>query len=95
MTPEKENECLRDYIRELEFKLAKSALAEGYVSVHKGYIHELEILANHTHKLALNLECMVLNPDSFYDESCNSLDAYRTDLEKLHPNPPTFMGEPI
>ena len=46
-------------------------------------------------RLALMLECAILNPNGFFDEACRLLDEYKAEWEKVNPSPPTFMGEPI
>lgn len=46
-------------------------------------------------RLALMLECAILNPTGYYDEACALLDEYKAEWEKVNPSPPTFMGEPM
>ena len=46
-------------------------------------------------RLALMLECAILNPAGYFDEACALLDEYKAEWEKVNPSPPTFMGEPI
>ena len=46
-------------------------------------------------RLALMLECAILNPNGYFDESCRLLDEYKAEWEKVNPSPPTFMGEPM
>jgi hypothetical protein len=46
-------------------------------------------------RMALMLECAILNPNGFFDEACRLLDEYKAEWEKVNPSPPTFMGEPI
>ena len=46
-------------------------------------------------RLALMLECVLLNPTGYYDEACSLLDEYKSEWEKVNPTPPTFMGEPL
>ena len=38
-------------------------------------------------RLALMLECMLLNPDKCWDEAAALCDAYRTEWDKLNPSP--------
>ena len=61
---------------------------------------EPEVAANNidarfTHRLAIVLECMILNPTRFYDEACALIDEYKSAWEEVNPSPPTFMGEPV
>ncbi len=46
-------------------------------------------------RLALMLECAILNPNGYFDEACALLDEYKAEWEKVNPSPPTFMGEPM
>ena len=46
-------------------------------------------------RLALMLECSILNPTGYYNEACALLDEYKAEWEKVNPSPPTFMGEPM
>jgi hypothetical protein len=46
-------------------------------------------------RLALMLECAILNPNGYFDKACALLDEYKAEWEKVNPTPPTFMGEPI
>lgn len=46
-------------------------------------------------RLALMLECAILDPNGYFDEACALLDEYKAEWEKVNPSPPTFMGEPI
>ena len=46
-------------------------------------------------RLALMLECAILNPNGYFDDACALLDEYKAEWEKVNPSPPTFMGEPI
>ena len=46
-------------------------------------------------RLALMLECAILNPNGYFDEACRLLDEYKAAWGKVNPSPPTFMGEPI
>ena len=51
--------------------------------------------ARFAHRLAIALECMILNPTRFYDEACALIDEYKSAWEEVNPSLPTFMGEPI
>lgn len=55
----------------------------------------VRIDANYAGRLALMLECAILNPSGFFDEACALLDAYKAEWEKINPPVPTFMGEPM
>ena len=46
-------------------------------------------------RLALMLECAILNPNGYFDDACALLDEYKAEWEKVNPSPPTFMGEPM
>ena len=46
-------------------------------------------------RLALMLECVILNPNGYFDDACALLDEYKAEWEKVNPSPPTFMGEPM
>ena len=45
-------------------------------------------------RLALMLECTILNPIGYFNEASALLDEYKAEWEKVNPSPPTFMGEP-
>lgn len=49
----------------------------------------------YAHKLALELECMLIDPDRNWDSAAKVLDAYKQDWDEVNPRPPTFMGEPV
>jgi len=51
--------------------------------------------ARFAHRLAIVLECMVLNPTRFYDEACALIHEYKSAWEEVNPTPPMFMGEPV
>ena len=46
-------------------------------------------------RLALILECVVLDPHGHFDLACQLLEEYKAEWEKVNPSPPTFMGEPM
>ena len=46
-------------------------------------------------RLALMLECAILDPIGVFDEACTLLDAYKAEWDRINPPPPTFMGEPM
>ena len=46
-------------------------------------------------RLAIMLECMILNPTRHYDEACRVLDEYKAEWDRVNPASPTFMGEPV
>ena len=46
-------------------------------------------------RLALILECVILDPHGHFDLACQLLEEYKAEWEKVNPSPPTFMGEPI
>jgi hypothetical protein len=46
-------------------------------------------------RMALMLECAILNPNGFFEKACRLLDEYKAEWDKVNPSPPTFMGEPI
>lgn len=46
-------------------------------------------------RLALLLECMLIDPNSYWNESASLLDEYKAAWEAINPSPPTFMGEPM
>lgn len=52
-------------------------------------------LAEHAPKLALDLECMCLDPNGWYETAIESVCRYKGDLEALFPQDPTYMGEPV
>jgi len=45
-------------------------------------------------RLAMLLECMLIDPNSYWNEAATLLDEYKAEWEKANPSPPTFMGEP-
>lgn len=40
-------------------------------------------------RLALMLECAILNPSGYFDQACALLDEYKAEWEKVNPSPPT------
>jgi hypothetical protein len=58
-----------------------------------------EVAKQYAHKLAMNLECLVLEcPPSarFFDEANTTLGEYRSAMNKIHEREcPTHMGEPL
>lgn len=46
-------------------------------------------------RLALILECAILDPHGHFELACQLLEEYKSAWEKLNPSPPTFMGEPM
>ncbi|MGE5623105.1 MAG: hypothetical protein ACM3WS_08120 [Bacillota bacterium] len=46
-------------------------------------------------RLAMLLECMLIDPNRFWNEAAQLLDEYKAEWEKVNPQPPTFMGEPM
>lgn len=47
------------------------------------------------HTLAFELECMLLDPNTYWDSAAKVLDDYKAAWEKINPMPPLFMGEPV
>lgn len=46
-------------------------------------------------RLALMLECMLVDSHGHWNEAAKILDEYKAEWEKVNPSPPTFIGEPI
>lgn len=46
-------------------------------------------------RLALILECVILDPHGHFELACQLLEEYKAEWEKVNPSPPTFMGEPM
>jgi hypothetical protein len=46
-------------------------------------------------KLAMELECMLLDPVGYWDKAAKVLGDYRDEWEKINPTPLSFMGEPM
>jgi hypothetical protein len=46
-------------------------------------------------KLAMELECMLLDPVGYWDKAAKVLGDYRDAWEKISPTPLSFMGEPM
>jgi len=46
-------------------------------------------------RLALLLECMLIDPSGYWNEAAALLDEYKAEWDKVNPQPPTFMGEPM
>ena len=44
-------------------------------------------------RLALILECAILDPHGHFELACQLLEEYKAEWEKVNPSPPTFMGE--
>ena len=49
----------------------------------------------YAHRLAVMLECALLDPNGTWNDAHKLLDEYRAEHERIHPSPPTFMGEPL
>lgn len=54
-----------------------------------------EIDEYYAHHLALELECMLIDPDGNWNGAAKVLDAYKAAWSEINPGPPTFMGEPV
>ena len=46
-------------------------------------------------RLALMLECVLLDYHGNWDAACTLLDEYKAEWDRVNPQPPTFMGEPM
>lgn len=46
-------------------------------------------------RLALMLECVLLDYHGNWDAACKLLDEYKAEWDRVNPQPPTFMGEPM
>lgn len=46
-------------------------------------------------RLAMLLECMLIDPHSHWNDAAYLLDEYKAEWEKVNPQPPTFLGEPM
>ena len=46
-------------------------------------------------RLALMLECVLLDYHGNWDAACKLLDEYKAERDRVNPQPPTFMGEPM
>jgi DNA repair exonuclease SbcCD ATPase subunit len=46
-------------------------------------------------RLALILECAILDPHGHFELACQLLEEYKAEWDKVNPSPPTFMGEPM
>lgn len=55
----------------------------------------MAIDAHFAGRLAIMLECVILDPHGHFTDACVLLDEYKTEWEKVNPSPPTFMGEPM
>jgi hypothetical protein len=59
------------------------------------------VVASHAKRLALELECLLLSCNDsaavskWWDSAHEALDAYRADIDRLYPPPPTRFGEPV
>ncbi len=49
----------------------------------------------YAHRLAVMLECALLNPNGTWDDAHKLLDEYRAEHGREFPSPATFMGEPV
>lgn len=54
-----------------------------------------QIDSEYAGRLALLLECMLIDPNGSWNEAACLLDEYRSAWDKINPQPPTFMGEPM
>lgn len=55
----------------------------------------IDIDERYASRLALMLECLIVDYHGHWNEACALLDEYKSEWEKVNPSPPTFMGEPI
>lgn len=53
------------------------------------------IYSKFTNRLAIMLECMLIDPNGSWNESANLLDEYKAAWDAINPQHPTFMGEPM
>lgn len=59
------------------------------------------IVASHAKRLALELECLLIDckdtaaVSKWWDSAHEALDAYRADIDRLYQQPPTHIGEPV
>lgn len=56
---------------------------------------EMELVAMQAHRLAINLECMCLDPVQSYNAAGEAIQTYYDAIEKIYPQAPSFMGEPF
>lgn len=52
-----------------------------------------EIDAHYAHHLAIDLECMLIDPDGNWDSAAKTLDAYKQAWEEINPTPSPFLAE--
>lgn len=55
----------------------------------------IDIDERYASRLALMLECLIVDYHGHWNEACALLDEYKAEWEKVNPSPPTFMGEPM
>lgn len=58
-------------------------------------VEYMDSMVAHARRLALDLECMCLAPDAWYETALDSVCSYKADLEALFPQDPSYMGEPV
>lgn len=46
-------------------------------------------------RLAIMLECALLDHTGTFNEACRLLDEYRAEWDRVNPQPSLFMGEPV
>lgn len=46
-------------------------------------------------RLAFMLECLIVDYHGHWDAACKLLDEYKAEWDRVNPQPPTFMGEPM
>lgn len=63
--------------------------------VKSGSDEPIDIDDRYAGRLALLLECMLIDPNGYWNEAANLLDEYKAEWDKVNPRPPTFMGEPM
>lgn len=54
-----------------------------------------EVGSAYAHRLAVLLECALLDPTGTWGDAHALLDEYRAACRAVNPEPPTFMGEPV
>ncbi|MGN6704406.1 MAG: hypothetical protein ACTHKB_15760, partial [Burkholderiaceae bacterium] len=66
-----------------------------YLAPPASSVPAIDIDDRYAGRLALLLECMLIDPHGYWSEAAALLDEYKAEWERVNPSPPLFMGEPM
>ena len=55
----------------------------------------IDIDERYAGRLAILLECMLIDPNGYWNEAASLLDEYKAEWDRVNPPLPTFMGDPM